>query len=301
MPSATSTACTYTGTDRRLTDMVHDNQTTSMVPKRSAESQNGAPPSWAVHDAHALLQGAQWTVSPAPAGATSPDLLITRANQRYAVEVKTTSEGRADRLVPLWAQGYLQVRRSAPDWSPLVIVAAPSISERVALHVADFAREHAPGAAFGVIDRQGRRYFDGEELENLSSEPDVPRATRRQANPVRSKLLFSDVNQWLLKAFLAVHVPEHLTGAPRGEFRNASELARATDVSVMSAFRLVETLIAEGHLDRNERTLRIVRRRELLERWRAWSTARVSGELPAVFIIPSDRSADLRRLLHHAQ
>ncbi|MFL5575559.1 MAG: hypothetical protein ACJ79S_06290, partial [Gemmatimonadaceae bacterium] len=215
---------------------------------------------------------------------------------RYAVELKVSSEGRADRLVPLWAQAYLQAQRAAPrGWRPLAVVAAPTVSDRVASQVLDFARQHAPDAAVGVIDRQGRRHFEGEALEWLNARPPAP-AARPHPRASRANL-FSDINQWLLKVLLAPCLPPTHMGAPRGEYRNATELARAGKVSVMSAFRLIATLRAEGHLDEDPRALRVVRRRELLERWRAWSASRMPRELPAVFVLPGDRREDVRAVL----
>jgi len=159
----------------------------------------------------------------------------------------------------------------------------------------DFAHENAPDAALGVIDHHGRRHFEGEGLAELSAQPD------RRREPPRARVhrasLFTDMNQWLMKVLLAPWIPAHLTGAPEGEYRNATELARAAEVSVMSAFRLVEALRAEHHLDEQAGVLRMVRRRELLERWLAWSSSQTPHELPAVFVIPGDPHAELRAVL----
>ena len=73
----------------------------------------------------------------------------------------------------------------------------------------------------------------------------------------------------MLKLLLAPLLPEDLLHAPRREYRNASELAVAAKVSVMSAFRFVRQLRQEGFLDRNDEPLRLVRRKELLRRWQA--------------------------------
>ena len=81
--------------------------------------------------------------------------------------------------------------------------------------------------------------------------------------------LFSDLNQWLLKVLLAPLVSEDLLEAPRGEYRNASELAEAAQVSVMSAFRFVRQLEQDGFLDDESETLRLVHREELMRRWQA--------------------------------
>ena len=62
-------------------------------------------------------------------------------------------------------------------------------------------------------------------------------ASRPQPEPVH---LFTDLNQWMLKVLLAPELPSPLLSAPRGGYQNASELARAAGVSVMTAYRLVE-------------------------------------------------------------
>ena len=51
----------------------------------------------------------------------------------------------------------------------------------------------------------------------------------------------------MLKVLLAPEVPEELLSAPREQYRNASQLAEAAQVSVMSAFRFVQQLQVEGY------------------------------------------------------
>ena len=50
------------------------------------------------------------------------------------------------------------------------------------------------------------------------------------------------------KVLLAPELPDALLNAPRGQYRNASQLAGAAHVSVMSAFRLVQQLQEGGYL-----------------------------------------------------
>lgn len=241
-----------------------------------------------------LFRQAGWSVDEDQGGGA--DLTIRRGSIAYAVELKVSSEGRADRLVPLWAQTYLQARRAAREgWQPLAIVAAPSISDRVFHQIVDFAHRNAPDAALGVIDRHGRRHFEGEGLDELNARPKrVREPSQARAQRVN---LFTDINQWLMKVLLAPWIPPHLTGAPRDEYRNATELARAAEVSVMSAFRLVEGLRAGHHLDEQAGVLRIVRRRALLERWVAWSSSQTTHEIPALFVVSGDPHAELRAVL----
>jgi hypothetical protein len=111
-----------------------------------------------------------------------------------------------------------------------------------------------------------------------------------------SGALFSDLNQWMLKVLLAPELPDALLASPRGQYRNASHLAAAANVSVMSAFRFVQQLQREGYLHESAPNLRLVRREDLFGRWQALS-ARSPREVPMRFLLPGDRKDRLRRML----
>src|SRR5215208_6689 len=86
----------------------------------------------ALSDVADLFRQAGWSVEEqAPEDSDrGADLRVRQGPAAYSIELKASSEGRADRLVPLWAQAYLQAKRAAPKgWQPLAIVAAPSISD----------------------------------------------------------------------------------------------------------------------------------------------------------------------------
>jgi hypothetical protein len=200
------------------------------------------------------------------------DLAISRDSLRYIVALKVSSEGRRDRLVALLSQAILEARaaaqRSSAQAAPLAVVAAPSIPRGAANGLASFLSEVAPDAAVGIFDREGFRRFVGSGLETLTAAP--TRSARRQKLRVPdSANLYSDLNQWLLKVLLAPLVPEDLLQAPRGEYRNASELAAAAQVSMMSAFRFLRQLRQEGFLDDESEPLSLIRRQELMHRWQA--------------------------------
>jgi hypothetical protein len=230
------------------------------------------------------------------AGAPIPDMIVRRRDVVYVVEVKAAAEGRRDRLVPLWSQAYLQALRAAGDeHPPLAVVAAPRIARRVAEQVFSFVEEYAPDAAAGVIDFEGLRFFRGPQLEGLDvADSNVPLHFRS----VRSEPsnLFSDLNQWMLKVLLAPEVPDGLLSAPRGRYRNASQLARAASVGVMSAFRLVQLLRQEGFLADAEPYLRLVRREELFERWQS-SMRHRAREVPMRFLLRASPGDELQRIL----
>lgn len=244
------------------------------------------------------FQQAGWRVSRHPPGRQGyhPDLLVRRPGASYVVEVKVGVEGRSDRLIPLWSQGCLQAARVAGEHAPLAVVAAPKIAPRVAEHILKFAEQYAPDAAAGVIDFAGLRLFRGPHLESLNAEvplkpPSESRAPREQAH------LFSDLNQWMLKVLLAPELPDELISAPRGRYRNASQLARAAHVSVMSAFRFVQQLQREGYLHESDAYVKLVRRDDLFRRWQASALRRVN-EVPMRFLLRGgDSRAALRRML----
>jgi len=160
--------------------------------------------------------------------------------------------------------------------------------------VLQFAAEYAPEAAAGVVDFAGLRAFRGDRLDDLNREAaHKPAAVR--AVPGHSSNLFSDLDQWMLKVLLAPELPENLLSAPRGRYRTASQLARAADVSVMSASRFVRQLQHEGFLHESSAYLDLVRREELFRRWQTWAGRRVR-EAGFRFVLPGDS----RRLLAEA-
>lgn len=245
-----------------------------------------------------------WQVKRDPSIANKrADLAIARGNQRYIVEIKAASEGRPDRLVPLLSQAILQAQalaQASPESAaPLAVVAAPAISLRAANSLIRFLAEFAPDAAAGILDREGFRHFVGPGLEILNAAP--PRPARQQKLPrLESAYLFSDLSQWMLKVLLAPLLPEDLLRAPRREYRNASELAAAAEVSVMSAFRFVRQLRQEGFLDNSDGPLRLVRRQELLRRWQA-ANLRPAPELSLRWIISVKSQRQLPAALHSYQ
>ena len=225
-----------------------------------------------------------------------PDLVVRRKGIEYAIEIKSAPEGRGDRLVPLFAQAVLQAAHAARQKAvPLAVVAAPSVSPRAAEQVMAFAQRYAPDAAAGVIDFEGFALFRGPHLEEMNAPGrDLPVSMRKSVPD--SGQLFSDLNQWMLKVLLAPELPDALLASPRGQYRNASQLARAANVSVMSAFRFVQQLEREGYLHESAPYLHLVRREDLFSRWQALS-ARSPREVPMRFLLPGDRQAQLRRML----
>ena len=101
----------------------------------------------------------------------------------------------------------------------------------------------------------------------------------------------------MLKVLLAPEVPDALLSAPRGRYGNASQLARAANVSVMSAFRFVQQLQREGYLHESGVHFRLVRRDDLFRRWQASALRRIN-EAPMRFLLRgSDSGPALQRML----
>jgi hypothetical protein len=240
-----------------------------------------------------LFERAGWHVRRNPND--GPDLVVRRKGIQYAIEVKSAPEGRGDRLVPLFAQAVLQAAHGASQKAaPLAVVAAPRVSRRAAEQVMAFAERYAPEAAAGVIDFEGFAMFRGPQLEELNAEAkQLPSSVRQSLRD--SGALFSDLNQWMLKVLLAPELPDSLLSSPRGQHRNASQLARAANVSVMSAFRFVQQFEREGYLHESAPYLRLVRREDLFSRWQALS--RSPREVGMRFLLPGDPQAHLRRML----
>jgi len=249
-----------------------------------------------------LLRRAGWKVKRRPsAGGLRADLLAQRGEHSYVVEVKSAPEGRRDRLLPLLAQAILQARafaeRSPEPVAPLAIVGAKSVSEALVRDLDQFVHEYAPDAAVGLVDMEGFQWFRGPGLElSMNARGRAAWRLRVRAPEAAVSHLFSDLNQWMLKVLLAPEIASDLLNAPRGEYRNASQLAAASNVSVMSAFRFVRQLRLEGFLDESGSIVSLVRLEELLRRWQAESQ-RPARDVPMRWILRGDPARQLQDAL----
>jgi len=250
-----------------------------------------------------VLRKAGWRLRRhSSAGDTGADLVFDAKGQKYVVELKVSSEGRRDRLIPLLSQAILQAQacaqRSTEPTLPLAVVAAKHIPASVAEQIQQFARRYAPEVGVGVIDAEGFRSFAGAGLEGLDAKS-PRRVARHIASAKRQPNLFSDLNQWMLKILLGQRLPESLLSIPRGQIRNAFRLAEVACVSVMSASRLVNQLINEGFVDEHEDHLCVARVDELLERWLAANRLR-PRDIPAHWIIKGDDKQFLASVARYA-
>ena len=228
------------------------------------------------------------------------DIAVSKHSQRYLVELKAASEGRRDRLVPLLAQAILEAQATAKASSkpamPLAVVAAPRIAVPVLVYLEQFAADNAPDVAIGFMDDEGLLRFCGANLEELNQRPAKRSRLQKMALP-ESGQLFSDLNQWMLKVLLAPEIPTEMLAAPRRNYRNASQLAEAANVSLMSAFRFIRQLRQEGFLDEEDDEFRIVRRDELMRRWQAVYLRSVV-DLPMRWIVRGGSEQRLQDALH---
>lgn len=212
--------------------------------------------------------------------------LVEAGEKKYIVRLKQSPEGRRDRLIPLLSQAILEARAAARGSSepviPVAVVAATRIPDSVGEQVKQFALDYAAEMGIGLVDSEGFRSFAGHGLEVLSGPRSV--SPRVELSARSRPQLFSDLNQWMLKVLLSPALKESLLSTPRGLYVNASQLAQAAGVSVMSAFRLVRALSKEGFLDERAGWLRLVRIEELMKRWLAANQEAVS-EIPLRWVI----------------
>lgn len=219
------------------------------------------------------LVAAGWRIEPADDGAAGPDLAARRGDVVLAAELKVLKGGSgAARLIPAWSEAWLRAKANAPrGHTPVAIVVVDRVGSRAAHALMQFMAETVPDALGGAMDSAGVRRFHGPLLEELvagdaGAHRGMGRAGGGSRNPIN---LFSDLNQWMLKVLLAPEIPEAMLRAPRDRYRGPSDLARAAEVTAMSASRLIRRLRKEGYLDESARYLRLVRRADLMRRWQS--------------------------------
>lgn len=246
-----------------------------------------------------LLRSHGWQPDPShdSAGARA-DLVLERDGKRFAVEVKALVEGRADRALPLLSLAILQAKAHARELGgtkPLAVLWVGHASPSLVNHVRSFAENYAGGVSVGVVSANGFRHFVGHPFDELNAEPkdEQWRAGRSSHHVVN---LFSDLNQWMLKLLLANEIPDALLSAPRIDCRTGAELAAAAGASTMSASRFLQQLRREGFLDERSQRLRLVRRTDLFERWRA-AVLRPAPELAMRFLLRGPARQQLHNLI----
>ena len=239
------------------------------------------------HVADALELGG-WALE-APAGAKTGDLIASSGRRRYAIELRSVGEPRRALLQALLADAVLRGRARFGERARFIaVVGAPLISESMARSIEEYARDVAPEQPFGYVDGRGLVRLFGPGLAAARKDPVRRAGPRGGAGQPRD--LFSDLNQWLLKALVGWKLPVEMISVPRDRVRLAADLAVRAGVSAPAAWRLFASLKAAGHLDDEGQ---VVRARDLLGRWRA-AALRPQREVGAVWIMPG--RAPLERL-----
>lgn len=259
----------------------------------------------AVIDKHAeafvaeLFRDQAWKVRPeVQVGQYQADLFIQKHGQAFVVEVKAFSEWRPDRVLPLLSLAMIQAQafaRAHGKARPLAVVYLNSASPSLVKNLQVFASDFASDVAIGVVSDKGFRHFIGDGLEGLNAEPEYVRRSHEKA-PSLARHLFSDLNQWMLKVLLAPEIPVQFLSAPRALYRNASDFAKAANVSQMSASRFIRQLKADGYLDESARHLKLVRRAELFQRWQASGLRASPRDAPMKFMLGGPIESHLRQL-----
>jgi Holliday junction resolvase len=260
------------------------------------------PPHWGAAERQLTehLRRHGWNVSAAGTPAEpAADLLAEKGPLHYAVEVKSSAEPRADRVLPMLSQAILQASRHALQTGaqPLAVVHVRQASDGLVEKIRAFHQAYAPETAIGVLSSAGGAWFIGEGLEELNVASTIEPVPSNAGTLRHASDLFSDLNQWMLKVLLAPEIPERLLHAPRGEYRTGSDLAAAAKVSAMSASRLLRSLGEQGFLDAGK-TIRLVRRRELFLRWSS-AAGRSSAEMRVISVLPISPPKNLLRIAQH--
>lgn len=246
-----------------------------------------------------IFRSHAWKVTVPPMSAASgPDLIVAQGATRFAVEIKALSESRPDRVIPLLSQAILQSQAASAELGnalPLAVICVEEASPSLLQHVEAFAERYARDVPFGIVAEDGVRLFRGPGLEGLNA---LPSERGRNAASVAPQTvnLFSDLNQWMLKALLARELPEGLVGAPRKGYRTGADLAEAAHVSAMSASRFLSQLRHEGFLDESASQIVLVRREELFRRWSA-AVMRPCPEMPMRFLLRAPVQQQIQAVL----
>jgi hypothetical protein len=232
------------------------------------------------------LAEAGWQVRPLAGRRTG--YLVRKGARLHVAQVQRARESRQDLIRGHLADAVLQACRRAGEEKrarPLAIVVAPNLSERMRSQLREYMSDVAPDVAYGLVDDRGHA-----EFHRLQQQEIVTRLVPSSSTVVSAHsagLLFSDLNQWLLKVLLGNFLPPALLHAPGGQpFRTVSALAQAAQVSLPSAARLAVALETEGFLEKSSGQLRLLRVPLLLERWKTEGLRR-PVEVRARFALPS--------------
>ncbi|VVE47220.1 RpiR family transcriptional regulator [Pandoraea soli] len=244
----------------------------------------GAAERLARDSVRSLFESGGWKVEEDRADGKGADFVLTSPHgESYHAVLKALTEGRTDRVIPLFSQALLESRAHANarngEFQPAVLLWVGVASQALVNKVRDFQHAYGAGEPVAILS-DTPLYVDFPGLK--ADEPSV--RVRRISHSAPPALVFSDLVQWMLKLLLAPDIKrDHLIGAPEKTYLTATELAREAGVSVMTATRLVNAL-KEENLVEFAPHLRIVQRRKLAERWKATYLKPIIG-VPMRFLV----------------
>lgn len=228
-----------------------------------------APERLARHSVYTLFRSNGWRVEDDSDEGKGGDIVLTSPGGLiYRAVLKALTEGRADRVIPLFSQALLESRvhaKAQQDGShPAVLLWVGNASQALIQKLRDFQRAYGEGVPVALLS-DAPLYVDFPGLDAAEQSVRV----RRSSHSAPPTLVFSDLVQWMLKLLLARDLKrENLINAPEKTYMTATDLAREAGVSVMTATRLVNAL-KEGDFVEFVPHLRLVQRRKLAQRWKA--------------------------------
>ncbi|AFT90242.1 hypothetical protein [Paraburkholderia phenoliruptrix] len=245
-----------------------------------------------------LFEGNGWQVEEDRETGGIGDFVLTDPHGRtYYAVLKTSTEGRSDRVIPLFSQALLEARlRSQQNGvRPAVLIWVGTASTALVKKLMDFHRQYGQGEPFAILAGEPL-YADFPGLDHVANERSVT-SVRRRSHSAPPPLVFSDLAQWMLKLLLAADISrEGMINAPGRTYLTATDLAREARVSVMSATRLINALKEENFIE-SAPYLRVVQRRKLAQRWKAAYLKPAVG-LPMKYLAPGvPEDQQLRKLL----
>lgn len=218
-----------------------------------------------------ISQGWAWE---GPRQSREQGIPATIHGQRYRIVLNTVPVARGPELERALADAVLRARHAAEEAgrneTPLSIVAARSLSLKMIARLDRYAIAHLLDSPWGAFDLKGAWHFQGIAAPTRTPPPSPTAESLKPGigqAPPPSHDPFSDLGQWLSKVMLAQDLDEKLVSAPRVQLRNQAALASAAGVSLATVSRWAKALRDMGFLVTANCGLKLVRKRDLLERW----------------------------------
>jgi hypothetical protein len=209
-------------------------------------------------------------IAPDPFHLVAPGMEFRVGNTQRQMVATFRPTTRVSDLVGWMAVSALQWKSLAKHQGlkrPVLLVGVDRVGAKTAAAIEVFMKAALPGWEWGVFDLNGSARIRVPSLRTNVNLQTVP--VRGDVPARRSKDLFSDLNQWMLKVLLLRPVKPERWAGPRDAVGTATDLARVAKVSIETAHRFVRTFEERDFLRRTASGLRIVRAEELLDSWLA--------------------------------